>query len=131
MGELIKAAEQFGREEFSVADLMRKTHWGKSKTYAVLNRAEELGNSSEGERRGQYRLLHLGVDRKLAHHSTSTMFSIEGYSPLTTCAKSAAKGEQTTPVRTTNISATPPVLSGMAGMLSGAGSRRTLSPWCQ
>lgn len=65
VGELIKAGEQFGREEFSVADLMRKTHWGKSKTYAVLNRAEELGNIGEGERRGQYSLLHGGVEPSL------------------------------------------------------------------
>jgi hypothetical protein len=57
IGEMLRAARQFGNEEFSVAELTRKTGWGKSKTYLVLNRAEELGCIVEGETRGRYSLL--------------------------------------------------------------------------
>ncbi|HXY15264.1 MAG TPA: hypothetical protein VEI26_12255 [Terriglobales bacterium] len=61
VGELLKAAGKLG-SDFCVADLMQETGWGKSKTYAVLNRAEELGNVAEREKRGRYRLLHSRVE---------------------------------------------------------------------
>ena len=37
---------------------MAATGWGKSKTYEVLDRAEELGNVAEGDRRGLHSLLN-------------------------------------------------------------------------
>ena len=57
MGELIQAADRLAEGEFSVSDLTRETGWGKSKTYAVLGRAEELGCIGEGDTRGRYQLL--------------------------------------------------------------------------
>jgi hypothetical protein len=65
VGELVGAAKELGKEEFTVTDLMRETGWGKSKVYAVLNRAEELGNIGEGDKRGSYRLLHNQVESPL------------------------------------------------------------------
>jgi DNA-binding IclR family transcriptional regulator len=43
--------------EFSIADLMAKTGWKKTKAYEMASRAEELGCIAEGERRGSYRLV--------------------------------------------------------------------------
>jgi hypothetical protein len=57
VGELIEAAKRLGKQEFTVADLIGATVWGKSKTYAVLNRAEEVGSIAETDRRGRYKLL--------------------------------------------------------------------------
>jgi hypothetical protein len=65
VGELVRAAEKIGTDDFDVPDLMRVTGWGKSKTYAVLNRTEELGNIAEGEKRGRYRLIHSRLDSPL------------------------------------------------------------------
>ena len=42
VAQLLAAAQQIKADDFSVADLTGKTGWGKSKTYAVLDRAEEL-----------------------------------------------------------------------------------------
>jgi hypothetical protein len=52
--------------EFSIADLMAKTGWKKSKAYEVANRAEELGCIAEGERRGRYKLVRGYSDPPLA-----------------------------------------------------------------
>ena len=59
--ELSQAAESLkfpGQLDFTVADLMTKLGWGKSKTYEVLRRAEELGRIGETGSRGSYLLLH-------------------------------------------------------------------------
>jgi hypothetical protein len=65
VGELLEAAERLRKEEFPVADLMKETGWGKSKTYQVLGRAEELGCVGEGDKRGRYRLLHKQTEAPL------------------------------------------------------------------
>jgi hypothetical protein len=65
VGELLRAAEKFGTDDFAVADLIRVTGWGKSKTYAVLARAEELGNIAEAEKHGRYRLIHNRLESPL------------------------------------------------------------------
>src|SRR5262249_15520644 len=62
VGELLKAAGNLGKADFPVTDLIQATGWGKSKAYAVLNRAEELGNIVEAEERGRYRLVHDRVE---------------------------------------------------------------------
>jgi hypothetical protein len=49
-------AERIEPREFSVANLMVETGWGKSKTYQVLSRVEELGCIAQGDGRGRYRL---------------------------------------------------------------------------
>jgi hypothetical protein len=54
--ELLDAAEALQRE-FRVSDLMEKTGWGKSKVYAVVSRAEELGCVAETETRGIYHFI--------------------------------------------------------------------------
>ncbi|MBV8478648.1 MAG: hypothetical protein JOZ36_18465 [Acidobacteria bacterium] len=65
VGELVKAAKELGKPEVTVFDLMMGTSWCKSKTYAVLGRAEELGNLAQGDRRGCYRLMHDHVESLL------------------------------------------------------------------
>ena len=57
--EFLKAADaiQDSNGNFCVADLMETTKWGKSWTYEVLGRAEELGCIADGDRRGSYRFL--------------------------------------------------------------------------
>lgn len=83
VGELISAAKQCGGD-FSVADLMGKTGWGKSKTYLVLGRAEELGCIVENEKRGRYRLLRenpeetLNLPTKLKLTAADFRISTEG-----------------------------------------------------
>jgi hypothetical protein len=52
-------------QDFSVADLMQETRWGKSKTYQVLDRAEELGCIAQGDIRGRYRLVHKQTEAPL------------------------------------------------------------------
>jgi hypothetical protein len=52
--------------EFSVADLMSKTGWKKTKAYEMVGRAEELGCIAEGEGRGRYKLLRAHSDPPLA-----------------------------------------------------------------
>jgi hypothetical protein len=61
VAELLKEAkwlEEYngGDYGFSVVDLIGRIGWGKSKTYKVLNRAEELGCIAE-TKRGVYRFL--------------------------------------------------------------------------
>jgi hypothetical protein len=61
VAELLKEAkwlEEYngGDYGFSVVDLIGRIRWGKSKTYKVLNRAEELGCIAE-TKRGVYRFL--------------------------------------------------------------------------
>jgi hypothetical protein len=56
VAELLQAATKVGRDEFSVADLIQSTGWGKTKTYQVLSRAEEIGRIVQVER-GSYRIL--------------------------------------------------------------------------
>ena len=51
VGELVQAAKQLGEATFTVPDLMQKTGWGKSKTYEVRDRAEELGCIVSAEER--------------------------------------------------------------------------------
>src|SRR5579863_6239109 len=56
--ELLRAAESLHpKNDFRISDLMEKTGWGKSKVYAVLSRAEELGCIAETETRGVYRFI--------------------------------------------------------------------------
>jgi hypothetical protein len=57
VGELLQAAADLKAEVFPVADLIRETGWGKSKTYQILARAEDLGCIVEAESRGRYQLL--------------------------------------------------------------------------
>ena len=64
IGELLKAAQSF-KHEFSVGQLMGKIQWGKTKTYEVLNRAEEHGYVAPGEKRGWYKFLRFGEDSSL------------------------------------------------------------------
>jgi hypothetical protein len=64
VGELVEAAQQLG-QEFRVADLIRVTGWGKSKTYQVLGRAEDLGNIAAGEKLGRYCLMLSHVEAPL------------------------------------------------------------------
>jgi hypothetical protein len=52
--------------EFSIADLMTRTGWKKTKAYEMLNRAEELGCVAEGEGRGRYKLGRTGSEPSLA-----------------------------------------------------------------
>lgn len=66
VGELVQAASQLAPEGFSVADLIQKTGWRKSKTYEVLGRAEELGCIAPAEDRGRYRLLTKHVEPPLS-----------------------------------------------------------------
>jgi hypothetical protein len=54
--ELLDAA-QSSQSDFRVSDLMEKTGWGKSKVYAVIGRAEELGCVAETETRGIYHFI--------------------------------------------------------------------------
>jgi hypothetical protein len=65
VGELLAATRQVGVEEFLVADLVRTTGWGKSKTYAVLSRAEDLGCIAEGEKHGRYCLVRANMEPPL------------------------------------------------------------------
>jgi len=53
--EILTHAE--GLRTFRVNSLIEKTGWGKSKVYAVLNRAEEVGCIAETENRGEYRFI--------------------------------------------------------------------------
>jgi len=55
IGELLDAAEV--AYEFTVADLIERLKWGKTKAYQVLDRAQEHGCIVESERRGWYRLV--------------------------------------------------------------------------
>lgn len=59
LGELLRAAEalQSAKGHFNVGDLMEKTGLGKSWTYEVLKRAEDLGCIAEIEPRGSYRFV--------------------------------------------------------------------------
>ncbi len=59
IADLIGAVEQLPprKEEFTVADLMEKLGWRKSKTYSVLSRTEELGYIAKAEAHGCYRLV--------------------------------------------------------------------------
>jgi hypothetical protein len=66
VGELLQAAGQVAGENFSVADLIRETGWGKSKTYQVFARAEEMGCIVETETRGRYRLLRKHAEAPLS-----------------------------------------------------------------
>ena len=66
VGELLHAAEQLAQEGFHAAELIRQTGWGKSKTYQVLARAEELGCIVETEIRGRYRLLRKHAEPPLS-----------------------------------------------------------------
>lgn len=53
---LVRAARS-ATGEFTVADVMSKTGWGKSKTYEILQRAEDLGHVAPSLTRGFYRFL--------------------------------------------------------------------------
>lgn len=64
IGELLEAAEVIANG-FTVADLIGRLKWGKTKTYQVLERAEELGCVAETERRGCYRLIRKQIDPPL------------------------------------------------------------------
>ena len=66
VGELLQAAERVAGESFSVADLIQATGWGKSKTYQVFARAEEVGCIVGAENRGRYRLLRKNTDAPLS-----------------------------------------------------------------
>jgi len=65
VGELLKVAAGLPGADFSDADLMQKTGWGKSKTYSVLGRAEDLSCIGEGYQRGRYQLLSNHVEAPL------------------------------------------------------------------
>jgi hypothetical protein len=65
VGELLQAAERLAPADFSAASLIREIGWGKSKTYQVLGRAEELGCIVDAEARGRYRLLRNHVEAPL------------------------------------------------------------------
>jgi hypothetical protein len=54
VAELLRMTESPANREFSVGQLMQKTGWGKSKTYEVLARAEELGSVCKTEGWGKY-----------------------------------------------------------------------------
>jgi hypothetical protein len=59
---LVKAAQAVSASdcwptEFSVAELVRETGWGKSKVYQVLQRAEELGCVCQAQGWGKYRFI--------------------------------------------------------------------------
>jgi hypothetical protein len=56
LAELLEAAESI-KGDFRVSDMMAKTGWGQSKTYAVAERAKELGCIAETETRGVYRFV--------------------------------------------------------------------------
>ena len=58
VAELVKVAESFPAD-FPAAELMTKLGpgWGKTKTYEVLKRADELGYVAETDIRGRYRFL--------------------------------------------------------------------------
>jgi hypothetical protein len=66
VGELLQAAKKLAPNGFSVPDLISKTGWGKSKTYQVLARAEELGCIVEADTRGRYRLLREHTESPLS-----------------------------------------------------------------
>jgi len=56
--ELLAAAESLhAKDVFRISDLVEKTGWGKSKVYAVVQRAEELGCIAETDIRGFYRFI--------------------------------------------------------------------------
>jgi hypothetical protein len=58
LNELLRAAESFyAKGAFRISDLVEKTGWGKSKVYAVVQRAEELGCIAETDIRGSYRFI--------------------------------------------------------------------------
>lgn len=63
--ELLVSAKQIRGEDFAVADLVRETGWGKTKVYAILNRAEELGCIAAGDKHGRYVLIREHVDAPL------------------------------------------------------------------
>lgn len=75
VGELLKAAEQLKLPQFTVADLVQGTGWGKSKVYEVLSRAEELGNLVDGERRGLYKLVHTRPETPLTLPAKVKLFA--------------------------------------------------------
>lgn len=53
--ELLSAAQRLvDNSAFRASDLIETTGWGKSKVYAVMQRAEELGCIAESETRGVY-----------------------------------------------------------------------------
>jgi hypothetical protein len=52
--------------EFSIADLMAKTGWKKTKAYEMASRAEEVGCIAETEKRGRYRVIRAHSDPPLA-----------------------------------------------------------------
>ena len=54
--ELLDAAESL-QNDFRISDLVQKTGWGKSKVYAVIGRAEELGCIAETDIRGIYHFI--------------------------------------------------------------------------
>lgn len=62
--ELVKATASIGMDSFTVAGLQGKLHWGKSKTYEVLRRAEECGRVAP-DGWGQYKLLQADVEYPL------------------------------------------------------------------
>jgi len=65
--ELLEAAQQLkDKANFRASDLIEATGWGKSKTYAVLERAEELGCIAETETRGVYSFVRNSVVPPLA-----------------------------------------------------------------
>ena len=55
--ELLKVTESLGTGDFKAADIMAKTRWKKTKTYALLARAEELGSIAAGDTTGCYRFV--------------------------------------------------------------------------
>ena len=65
VGELVRAACQLSKGEFTVVDLLLQTGWRKSKTYEVLGRAEELGCIVRAEQTGRYRLSTKELDAPL------------------------------------------------------------------
>ena len=65
VGEMLEVLGAPGTE-FSIADLMAKTGWKKTKAYEMLSRAEELGCVAEGDRRGRYKLVRGHSDPPLA-----------------------------------------------------------------
>lgn len=64
VGDLVKIAEAIGKD-FTVTDLMAKIKWGKSKTYQVLGRAQELGCVGDGDRRRSHRFLRKHTESPL------------------------------------------------------------------
>lgn len=60
VAELLEAAATM-KTDFRVSDLMERTGWGKSKTYAVVQRAEELGCIAETDVRGIYHLIRISA----------------------------------------------------------------------